>query len=544
MFGHCSTRSSPRQGRTTFADSSGTTSAASATTRHSRSTCPARPTPPAGGVDRIEVSPDGSRALAVAGGRVTGWTLPGGKAVTLAESPDRYVLDARFSPDGKRLAVLVLDGGGKPIPATGAVGDLPASLEILDAQTNKRLQSTELQTVGHGNLAFRPVGRQVAVHVQPWGNDDRPDTGQNWVSVVDAETGRVVRTIEGKGKPINDALTYSPDGSLLVGPMDSRTLSVWDAETGKLVRTIDTKEVSVRDAAFRPDGARLAVVGDSGKATIWSVPGWEPVQSLRVCEQLAMRCRYSHDGKSLATLGSNWIKIWDGGTGEYRFLIRGARFELDFTPDGGRITSSGDAGTVRFWDARQEQGALVHTAKESLYDASFSRDGRRIIDAVGTVLDAATGAVVRTITAPSGQSVIRAALYPDGHRAAVFRYTGPPPYTKPGELVLWDIDAGRELKKLDDVPFGSLAVSPDGRWLMTQNHREGDETWSQSELIVRDAATWEPVLTRKNPPVFGSHAVFTKDFELRRRGHERRSGRPGDSLGPGAKDLRTALFSS
>jgi WD40 repeat protein len=335
--------------------------------------------------------------------------------------------------------------------------------------------------------------------------------GQYWVSVVDAETGKVVRTIEGKGKPINDALTYSPDGSLLVGPMDSKTLNVWDAETGKLVRTIDTKEISVRDAAFRPDGARLAVVGDSGKATIWSVPGWEPVQSLRVCEQLATRCRYSRDGKSLATLGSNWIKIWDGGTGEYRFLIRGARFGLDFTPDGGRIASSGDAGTVRFWDARQEQGALVHTAKESLYDASFSRDGRRIIDAVGTVLDAATGAVVRTITAPSGQSVICAALYPDGHRAVVFRYTGPPPYTKPGELVLWDIDASRELKKLDDVPHGSLAVSPDGRWLMTQNHREGDETWSQSELIVRDAATWEPVLTRKNPPVFGARAVFTKD---------------------------------
>ena len=157
----------------------------------------------------------------------------------------------------------------------------------------------------------------------------------------------------------------------------------------------------------------------------------------------------------------------------------------------------------------RSKAALVHTAKESLYDASFSRDGRRIVDAIGTVLDAATGAVVRTITAPSGQSVIRVALYPDGHRAVVFRYTGPPPYTRPGELVLWDIDAGRELKKLDDVPFGSLAVSPDGRWLMTQNHREGDETWSQSELIVRDAASWEPVLTRKNPPVFGSCAVFT-----------------------------------
>ena len=75
---------------------------------------------------------------------------------------------------------------------------------------------------------------------------------------------------------------------LAAGRTDGRaTLNVWDAETGKVVRTIDTKEDIIRDAAFRPDGARLAVVGDSGRATIWSVPGWEPVQSLRVSEQHA-----------------------------------------------------------------------------------------------------------------------------------------------------------------------------------------------------------------------------------------------------------------
>jgi WD40 repeat protein len=460
--------------------------------------------------ERIEVSPDGSKALAVAGGRVTGWTLPGGKAVTLAESPNREVLDARFSPDGKRLALLVVATGAKPVATVGQPNDSLASLEVWDAQTDKRLRSTELQTCGYGNLAFRPGGRQVAVRMNHF-EGRTIDTGHNWVSVVDAETGRVVRTFE--GKPINEAITYSPDGSLLVGPTDSKTLSVWDAETGKVVRTIDTKEPIVRDAAFRPDGARLAVVGDSGRATIWSVPGWEPVQSLRVSEQHAMRCRYSRDGKSLATLGLNWIKIWDGETGEYRFLIRGAGSDLDFTPDGARIAAAGDAGTVRFWDAKQEQGALVHTAKESLYDAAFSRDGRWINNAEGTILDAATGAVVRTIPAPSGQSVSLTALYPDGHRAVVFRYkSSPPPDTRSGELVLWDLDAGRELKKLGGVPYPvSLAVSPDSRWLMALNVREGDESYSQHELIVRDAATWDPVLTQKIPPLYGRYAVFTKD---------------------------------
>ena len=171
-----------------------------------------------------------------------------------------------------------------------------------------------------------------------------------------------------------------------------------------MVRTIDTKEPIIRDAAFRPDGARLAVVGDSGRATIWSVPGWEPLQSLRVSEQHAMRCRYSRDGKSLATLGLNWIKIWDGATGEYRFLIRGAGSDLAFTPDGGRIAAAGDAGTVRFWDAKQEQGALVHNAKEKPLRRRVQprrpADHRRRGNASSIAF---TGAVVRTIPAPKAR---------------------------------------------------------------------------------------------------------------------------------------------
>ena len=140
-------------------------------------------------------------------------------------------------------------------------------------------------------------------------------------------------------------------------------------------------------------------------------PGGSPCSRCGFASSFHLRCRYSRDGKSLATLGSNWTKIWDGGTGEYRFLIRGAGSGLDFTPDGARVAAAGDSGTVRFWDARQEQGALVHMAKESLYNASFSQDGRRILGALGTVLDAATGEVVGTIPAPSGQAIRETARY-------------------------------------------------------------------------------------------------------------------------------------
>ena len=283
------------------------------------------------------------------------------------------------------------------------------------------------------------------------------------------------------------------------------------------MRTIDPKEITIRDAAFRPDGTRLAVAGDSGRATIWSVPGWEPVQSLRVGEQnrnaLSIQPRRQIPGDAGFELDQ------DLGRGNRRVPLPDPRCRLRPGLHSGWSEDRGGG--------RRGHGAILgcqagarrsrpYRKGESL-QRFFQPDGRRIIDAVGTVLDAATGAVVRTIPAPSGQTIRETALYPDGHRAVVFRYTGPPPYTKPGELVLWDIDAGRELKKLDGVPFGSLAVSPDGRWLMSQNHHDGDETWSQSDLIVRDAATWEPVLTRRNPPLFGRRCVH-EGFERGRRG--------------------------
>jgi WD40 repeat protein len=95
----------------------------------------------------------------------------------------------------------------------------------------------------------------------------------------------------------------------------------------------------------------------------------------------------------------------------------------------------------------------------------------------------------------------------------VFRHKSSPiPEYKSGELVLWDVDSGREVKKLDGMPWPiGLAVSPDGRWLTMLNQREGDETYSQHELSVRDAETWQPVLTRKDLPVYGRYAVFASD---------------------------------
>jgi dipeptidyl aminopeptidase/acylaminoacyl peptidase len=122
---------------------------------------------------------------------------------------------------------------------------------------------------------------------------------------------------------------------------------------------------------------------------------------------------------------------------------------------------------------------------------------------------------VTTIPAPKGQTLSRAVLYPDGKRAILVFYRSDP---KPArlstcDLVLWDLETGREVKRLPEVTFPGycLDVSPDGRWLVLVSARDGDKTHRQKDLVVREATTWEPVLTRKDPAVYGRCAVFTVD---------------------------------
>src|SRR5262249_15890213 len=158
--------------------------------------------------------------------------LPGGRPVTLTADQKRFFLDAVFSPDGKRLATLA-------DPLEGEAVRAPV-LELWDTQTGRNVHVTELPDAYAYTLAFQPGERPVAVLM-----DDRIEKvnvyrSHAWVVVVNAETGRVIRTLA--GKPINGALAYSPDGKWLIGPGERKQLNVWDASSGQLARTIDTGE--------------------------------------------------------------------------------------------------------------------------------------------------------------------------------------------------------------------------------------------------------------------------------------------------------------
>jgi WD40 repeat protein len=280
-----------------------------------------------------------------------------------------------------------------------------------------------------------------------------------------------------------------------------------NAATGALVRTFGAGHGEIYDAQPSPDGETLAVAGVDGIVRLYGrhdgrPRGTLPVGSAGIVAQWSPSGRYilttSQDrlarvwdvrtrtvanqmGHSGLVNDATWAgtddyvatvdgvgvgRVWDVGSGDVLTELRGHTTWINFvvaSPDGRRLATASQDGTVRVWRLGPGAPAGRHNTTETVNGVDVTDDGRRVVSASyvdGTVLsDARTGRTIRVLDKDATEAP---RLSPDGATVATLVVEGTHPAVR-----LRDVRTGRLIWELSD--FGdrhtlphAAGFSPDG----------------------------------------------------------------------------------
>jgi WD40 repeat protein len=266
--------------------------------------------------------------------------------------------------------------------------------------------------------------------------------------------GRVIGTARLRHADRVNAVAYSPDGTKLASASRDGTVRVWDLGSGREV------------VAYR---GHADPAGDKA----------EDANVLR-----AAGVAFSPDGKAVASSGGADVHLWNPATGDRIKLLPGHQgpvTSVAFGPDPNVLVSGSDDKTVIVWDVAAGKPAYTSPPQTQRVEAvAAAADGKRVasVNAAGElfVYAPADKKVLLTLPAPEPRQGLGVAFAgangvvvagADGKARLIAGPTADG--TGPG--------AGTPLRTLlgHDGKINSLAVSPDGRWLVTGGG-SGDRT--------------------------------------------------------------------
>jgi WD40 repeat protein len=300
------------------------------------------------------------------------------------------------------------------------------------------------------------------------------------VSMIDAETGRVIGRPLSVGDEPAGALDVSPDGRLLAAASFEGSVFVWDTKTGEPYGSPLTADTSpVNDVAFSADG-RTLVSAHLRSAVVWSMSGEQAIgEPLGGATDLTTDVSFSSDGERLlAGRFDGSAIVYDTGTRREALRIDSGSVvtTVAFHPAGRLVAVGTIDGRVRFFDASSGAavGRPISPRNGAIWQVVFSPGGRLLAVAVDPngvdgfsgqqrqgqvqLWDVASRRRVGRAIVPGGGSVLAIAFSRDGKRLATGSYHG--------RLDLWDLATRkRHGKPMTVAEDGVLSVSfdPSGR---------------------------------------------------------------------------------
>ncbi|HKZ01092.1 MAG TPA: hypothetical protein VJ180_02575, partial [Pyrinomonadaceae bacterium] len=453
-------------------------------------------------INAMEFSPGGEVFVtASADHTVCAWRVEDGEQL-FCETSSGSVNDAAFSPNGELIAtgdetghVMILDAKDGSVRKEF---DLLVSTTIWDvdispdgrllavAREDAKVTFYDLQSPSF--KIFSEFTAPASVRVSAFSPDDV------WFAAGSANGSVTLWPLAG-GKALQGpghraevlSLEFSPSSRTLVsGGADSIAL-VTETSTGDELFRI-TNEDWVQDIAFSPDSSWFVTVSADWRVRVWGTrSGKERLRMLQ--ESRVTEVQVSSDGQWIATTGEDrTIRLWNAFTGAQVFQIPleadGSR--LAFSQDEKYLVSGDGGGGINIWNISNMFAPTNYIQFPGFTkDVQFSLEGDWLAAADENrvwLLNRGQSSTQVTLLQEDAdlklkQNVEDLLISPDSKWIGIA--------TTAGELILYDVQSGRQKTIMQSNPAPSFVFSPDSLQIFTADQDGRVQAWdvSSGELV-------------------------------------------------------------